>query len=266
MKDWKEIVRQEVERVLSEYLAREKPPSTTEGVTSKELIILFSGTRWPEDQFFNQLAALAESGPRLVCVASQTFHAAHSLSWESRAFPPNATRVVSPPEKWLYEAAKEADAVVVACLSLNSAAKLSLGIADSVPTILIRQALEHGKPVLVAEESTVIRQAAILPNAPPKLRRLAEDAYHGVAELGVRFVAPADLCRALAETFYVPVNETPKRLAKTRPTKRRVFVTSEDIWKVSARGEKQIIVPEDAVVTDEARDYAKRVGVEILRQ
>lgn len=266
MKDLQEIVRREVERVLAEHLLCGKMRGARGGEASKTLVVLFSGSRWPEDQLFNQLAALTENGHRLICVASYTFHALHGSRWEGTVLPRGTERIANPDEKWLIETAKGSDAVLVACLSLNSAAKLSAGIADSAPTILIRQALELGKPVVVAEESTTIRQAAVSPSAPPKLRRLAEDAYHGVAELGVKFVAAPELSRAVGEIFYVPVNETPERLAKTRPSKQRVFVTSEDVWKASARGHKQIIVPEDAVVTDEARDYAKRVGVEILRQ
>lgn len=266
MKDLQDIIRREVKHVLAEYLARGKMQAKAGEGAAKTLVVLFSGARWPEDQLFNQLAALAESGRRLVCVTSQTFHTFHGLRLEGTILPRGTERVANPDEKWLNEIARITDAVVVACLSLNSAAKLSAGIADSAPTILIRDALELGKPVVVAEESTTIRQAAVSPNAPPKLRRLAEDAYHGVAELGVRFVAAAELSRAVGEIFYVPVNETPERLAKTRPFQQRVFVTSEDVWKASARGQKQILVPDVAVVTDEARDYAKRIGVEIMRQ
>ncbi|MGC8742179.1 MAG: hypothetical protein ACP5QZ_01940 [Candidatus Sumerlaeaceae bacterium] len=265
MADLREIIRAEVERVLAEFLAK-GGGSKRSRRESRLLVVLFSGTRWPADAVFGQLEALVERGYRLVCVLSESFRSCQEQRFAALRLPRGIDVLAQQADAQILDLAKQGDAVVAACFSANSAAKLSAGIFDSVPTVLVRAFLELAKPVIVAEDSAVLRESAAPPSAPPKLRRLAEDAYHGLAEMGVRFVAPTDLERAVDQAFFVPVNETPERLAKTRPTKQRMFVTSEDVWKALSQGHKQLIVTEDAVVTDEARDHARRVGLEILRQ
>jgi len=265
VKDLREIVKAEVERVLAEFLAREASTGA-QGAQSRALLVLFSGTRWPEPIVFDQLTALAQAGHRLTCVLSHSFRSLFGNRMAQSMFAPGISCAAEADEPQLHALTKQADALLVACLSPNSAAKLTLGLADSLPTIALRLALEAGKPVIVAEDSAALRQNAVPAGAPPKLRRLAEDAFHGLSEMGVRFVPASELGRAVDAAFFVPVNETPERLAKTRPRKQRMFVTTEDVWKAASQGHKQLVVPEDAVITDEARDQARRVGLEILRQ
>lgn len=265
MGDLRDIVKAEVERVLAEFLAN-RAGSAASSPGEHTLVIVFSGNRWPSDALFDQLAALAERGCQMDCVLSETFSALFGERFAALRLPKRLEVHSHPSEGLLLSLAKRGEAAIAACLSSNAAAKLSAGIFDSIPTVILRAFLESGKPVIVAEDSAVLRESSAPPSAPPKLRRLAEDAYHGLAEMGVRFVSPTELVRAIDSAFYVPVNETPERLAKTRPHKRRMFVTSEDVWKAASQGHKQMIVPDDAIITDEARDHAQRLGLEIVRQ
>ncbi len=267
MPNLEEIVREEVRRVLSEFLAKERASAAASCLaTSQTLAIVFSGTRWPADALWDQLRELVARGYRGEVVVSRTFAELFGQRLAGTHLPGLALQPRLRSESELLELAKRADACVAAALSPTAAAKLTLGISDSIPSATLRAFLELAKPVIVAEDSASLRLNAVAQGAPPKLRRLAEDAYHGLAEMGVSFSPPQDLMKAVERAFFVPVNETPERLARVRPTKQRIFVTSEDVWKASTQGLKELIIPADAVVTDEARDHAQRVGLTILRQ
>lgn len=259
-----DIVREEVRRVVAELLRR-RGGETSRG-QERTLAVLFCGTRWPGEDLFGQLEALAARGTVLEALASETFRNFHGERLAERWRTDAQWRLLpGGSESELVALAKRCDALVIGALSCNTATKVALGIADSVPSSAIRLFLEGGKPVVVAEDSAAFRAEAVAPAAPPKLRRLAEDAVQGLSEMGVRFAETQSLVAVLDEVFHVPVNETPERLAKTRPSMRRMFVTSEDVWAAASRGQRELVLPADAVITDEARDHARRLGLEIVR-
>ena len=264
----RDIIRQQVVDVLTEYLER-RPRAHGENNTSsaqkKVFVVLFSGRRYPSDAFFEQLNALAADGAEFKIVPSLSFHALRG-EWLAAQNLPSSGYLLAPPlsENDLTALGKTADALLIGTLSPQSAAKATAGIEDSIPSFLIRFFLEQGKPVIVAEDSAELRQTAVPPAAPPRLRRLAEDAYHGLSEMGIRFCEPRHLQKAVHEAFYTPINETPERLAKVKPSVSREFITSEDVWKAASQGKRELLVSPNTVITDEARDHARRLGVEIL--
>jgi len=264
--DLRDIIREEVMRVLAAYERRgHTGDAPSARGTPRCVAVLFSGWRWPAEPCFEQLSTLAARGMQLEFVVSDSFRELFAERLAAQGVVPPAA-IVPRREPELLALGRRADACIAAGLSPTAATKLTTGISDSIPTILVRSCLENAKPVIVAEDSATLRANAVAPGAPPKLRRLAEDAYQGLAEMGVHFTAPSELAATLDRVFFVPVNETPERLARTRPHKQRMFVTAEDVWKASTQGHRQMVLPADAVVTDEARDHARRIGIEIVRE
>jgi len=256
------LVRETVMRVLAEF---GKGTAASPYVsTRKHFVVLFSGTREPDDAVFDHCAALAARGQTLSVVASQTYSLTVGIEGirvrlrGARDFIENAGEVA------LRTLSSQSEALIIASLSLNSAAKIALGIADSIPTRLVSHFVEQGKPVIVALDLAAVRQFCFgQAEVPPRLVRAAEDHFHALEQLGLRFVAPSELEAAVDEAFHVPVNETPERLARVRPQKRRQFITAEDVWRAASRGAKELVHEVDAIITDEARDSARRYGIEL---
>jgi hypothetical protein len=82
-------------------------------------------------------------------------------------------------------------------------------------------------------------------------------------QIGIQFIDTASLARIVQAHFTPVVNETPARLARTRPTQKREFVTAEDVWRVASHGGKVLNHARDAIITDQARDQAAMKGIEL---
>jgi hypothetical protein len=256
------LVRETVVRVLSEFENGTQAPLRV--ATRKHLALLFSGAREPDDAVFDHCAALAARGHTLSVVASQSYAVLVGLERARIRLRGAQEFIENAGEAALHTLSNQCDALIIASLSLNSAAKIAVGIADSIPTRLVSYFVEQGKPVIVALDLATVRQFCFgQAVVPPRLVRAAEDHFHALEQLGLRFVPPSELEAAVDEAFHVPVNETPQRLARVRPQKRRQFITAEDVWRAASRGAKELVHEPDAIITDEARDSAQRYGIHL---
>lgn len=243
-----------------------KTPAPDAGAPgARNLLLVFCGVDIPADDFFAQAATLAQQGSTLTAVISHSF-AQHHASDVVQNRLGSAKVHVSPDEPSLARLVSAASAVVAPGLCTNSVAKVAAGIEDSTPTIVLLSALRSGKPVIIGEDIAGILPALLdkFPALPPALQRTYENAYHRVQQMGVQFVPVTQLVASVGARFEVPKNDTPERLARTRPTQKREFVTVEDVANAVARGSKEITHQRSAYVTDEARDYASARGV-VLR-
>lgn len=231
------------------------------------LVSVLMGHDPVNQEYFSQLSSLARQGFALVVVASRTFTQFHATALQN--LPAGATLHPEPDhEPGLFALVDGAAGVVAHSLSANSAAKIAAGINDSVPSRVFARALPQGKPVFVAQDIAAAgrQYAEANASAPPPVTRAFEDSLHRIQQFGVRFVDCAGLSEAVQAAFYVPVNETPERLARTRPTMKREFITAEDVWKAFAAGHKELVFSASAVVTDQAREYAEGRGVTLRVQ
>lgn len=227
------------------------------------LLVLFSSREPVSETFFTQLKALASQNYSFLAVFSRTFTSFHPPQEILAHMPKNTQHVISLAEQELAAAAESCRAVLAPNLSLNTAAKLAVGICDSSPTCIITDALVNGRLVFVARD--LAEMSAAVPRqftaAPPAFVRTAEDHLRKVQQLSVQFVSADALSSAVIRAFTPVQNETPERLAKTRPIRKREFITAEDVWKVVSRGQKELVHSRDAIVTDQAREYAQSRGV-----
>ena len=274
-----EQLRARVRVLVVEALARPHAPqaesTVVTGVSSvatppplRSLLLLFTGRGAVLPDFLAQTAELARQGWTLGAVFSFSFKRFFAPDDILRQLPAGTVLVGSNCERELGAAIAGYSGVVMPDISLNTAGKVARGFDDSVPSFILTRMIVGGSPAFVARSLPTLgaELAASNPAAPPAFLRNAEDHWHRLQALGVNFVETPALAAAVAGAFHVPVNDTPERLARTRPSPKRQFVTAEDVWRVAARGGKELVHPRDAVVTDHARDAAETKGIELREE
>lgn len=255
-------------RICEEVIAavRAMEERTTKAPSGRrQVVLLFMSRSMPESDFFAQVATLGKQGFVFGAALSSSF-ASFNPAAALLANLPSGTRLISSAEADLAHAAKAADALIAPTISANTAAKVANGIEDSIPSVLMTDVLLSGKPVCIGRELATFGRSysEAHPAIPPAMFGTIESNLHKLQHLGVRFVCPAGLAECVAGQFQEFKNETPERLARTRPSPKRVFVTAEDVWEATSGGKKELVHPRDAIVTDQAREYAVTRGI-ILR-
>lgn len=240
---------------------RKREAAPTSPPTGKSVIVLFTSDQLPGDDFFAQISSLASQGYRTVAALSHSFTQFHGTSVMDR-LPKGAGLLQADSEIQHRNAMLTADALLAPLLSSNTAAKIALGIEDSLPSRLVRGMLATGKPVCIGTDLPGHRQMLLdhTPGAPPAIVRVAEDHLHSVQQMGVRF-ASGNLAGCLTDILRPEVNETPERLARQKSPAKREFVTAEDVWNAMSRGQKELLYGRGAVITDEAHEYAASRGI-----
>ncbi len=147
------------------------------------------------------------------------------------------------------------DLVVVQPLSLNSLAKIALGIRDSLPATLVQTALASGKPVFISRSTIDAATAGGHPHLVKLYRRYWNDVVDGM----VTAFAPDSLGETLEAWFRRRRKLT--RLASKRQPGRAVITRDEvrEAWQAMV----PLIIPRDSLLTDLAREEAAALGVDI---
>jgi hypothetical protein len=264
--DLRALVREEVIRALqrAEGLLPQRPgPPAPAKAGSRMLTVLFTGRTAPSGDFLVQMADLSQRGYALGCALSYTFKQFLTPEEALRALPSPTTHLVSDSEREWQSWLAASNALILPFVSLNTAAKSAAGIEDSMPTFILLSHLRAAKPVISCPDMSqiAVRIREQFAGAAPAMAHTAERNLHALQQMGVQFVPVTDVAAAVARAFHVEPNETPQRLAKTRPFPKREFITAEDVPSAMRAGLKTLTHSRDAIVTAEARDQAARLGV-----
>lgn len=156
---------------------------------------------------------------------------------------------------------KDTDLTLVPVFTLNTAAKVAHGIADTLVATLIMDSLLTGRPVFAARDAcdpaNPMRAKLGMDKAAPAYRALLTGNLERLAEFGVRLIGVTELAATvLGETR--PKEVVPETVSTTftgRVLSRTDVATFEgSVLKVSA----------GTLVTPLARDLARERGIEIV--
>ncbi|MCX7718134.1 MAG: hypothetical protein N2111_07000 [Candidatus Sumerlaeaceae bacterium] len=265
--DLRALVREEVLRALQRAEAQLSPqrpgPPAAAQTGGHMLTVLFTGRLAPSADFLAQMADLGQRGYALGCAFSNSFKQFLSPDEILRSLPAAATHLASDSEREWQSWLAASSALILPLVSLNTAAKSAAGIEDSMPTFILLSHLRAAKPVISCPDMSqiAVRIREQFAGAAPAMAHTAERNFHALQQMGVQFVPVLDVAAAVGRAFHVEPNETPQRLAKTRPFPKREFITAEDVHSAMKAGLKTLTHSRDAIVTAEARDQAARLGV-----
>ena len=166
-------------------------------------------------------------------------------------FPPPATAIVP------SEALKQIRAVFLVYPSLALMARTALGLGDDFGALLILQALSSATPVLAIRSKLLPSDSiAPLPNSPQALIRQYEKT---LGDWGVRWINEERIFPLMEQLMEDPLTGLEKKeLRRNNP--KRIIVTGEDVEERIRRGERQWVLPADAIITSVAQETAEKKG------
>lgn len=174
------------------------------------------------------------------------------------------------PERWL-SALKEAEAVTVPLLSLNSVSKLSLLIADDLVSNVLLHSLLLGKPLVLAKDGadpdSEGRRALGFHQGNSTLNNLMRQRLKILEELGCILTGVGMLadtvCSVIENGALRQIPAHHRLSARPSITVSGQVATSGDVVSAHRKGANLNVGPA-GLVTPLARDLAARFGVELV--
>lgn len=261
----RDLIRREVIAALERFEQSRGAATARTAPSITRILLLFMSPAAPSPDFLAQVQTLARPGGlKFSALFSYTFKRFHKPETILTSLPQGTDYLASHCEQQLLPEIECADMLIAPVLSANTAAKLAFGINDSVPLLALTNLLRRTKPVFIGQEldASIIQLEKQSPGLPAAMLHNLEGHLRKVKQMGAQFVAETRLAAEIDALLHPAVNETPERLARQRPAApKRVFITVEDVWEARNAGKKEIFHSRSAVVTDEARDYARANGI-----
>ena len=177
-----------------------------------------------------------------------------------------------------------ADMFVIATMSVNTAAKLAVGITDTVLLSLVNHGFMAGTPVVAAKNACdpddPQRAAIGMGKSSPKYREMLNNNIETLRDFGMKVVSGKDLYATcvggtpveandlIVEKTAMPVEKEPvvKQILAVNNSEcvlDKNVISRVDILK--ARGSNVIKIPSGSILTGYAADAAKEFGLQIIR-
>lgn len=184
-------------------------------------------------------------------------------------------------QKELYETA---NMLVIATMSVNTAAKLAVGITDTVLLSIVNHGFMAGIPVVAAKNACdpddPQRAAIGMGKSSPKYRQMLNNNIETLRDFGMKVVSGKDLYATcvggtpteandlIVEKAAVPEKKEPV-LNQTSLSNKGVCVIDKNVISrvdiLKAQGSDVVKIPTGSILTGYAADAAKEFGLQIIR-
>ncbi len=260
----------QVQRLVAEVIARLAVRLGADGGRGL-LIGVCTGATVDLGQAAGQLRNLIWQGHRLqLCFSKAAEGLSGQLIEEQLAGLPHVARI--DPAQWLTTL-REARAVVVPLLSVNTLSKLALLLADNLPTNLILHALFMGKPVVIARNGADPhrpgRRELEFDKGNRTLQAALLERLNTVGSYGCTITDTGELSDTvmtlLGESFAgMPKAKDSSCPPASPPAAGEKVITAARVAHAHRRGAHLKIAP-GMLVTPLARELASRLGVGLLK-
>ena len=142
---------------------------------------------------------------------------------------------------------------------LNIMAQVSLGLTPDFASFLIFNFLLRQKPVLGIQNQQFL-------NFPPcSLKSLIHKYTKILADWGLLWISQEELFAFIRNKLEPGYPDTEKIGNNAGTPSKRLIVTQEDVFRRIKKGEKQWLVPDNAIVTSLAWEIAEKHGFTIKK-
>ncbi len=247
-----EVIDLIVERVLEKLKQREK-----------QALVIFNGSFTGLKESLVQLKKMQERNWKLKVVLSKGAgylfdpgHLKKELSLQEIS--------IEGRDKNLHSLYKDHSLLILPTLTKNSAAKIALGIADSLTTSLVSRFIMRGLPIIAAKDACIPEERKKTPSDYLNMFRNYSDKLES---FGLKLVKTDGIFRAVSENEPGSVHHFfPETAVKPQPQKicGKKIVTQSDILDAVDTG-RVLNVQAKAIITPLAMETANDAGVKIVR-
>ncbi|MDK2919264.1 MAG: hypothetical protein PWQ37_1997 [Candidatus Petromonas sp.] len=168
--------------------------------------------------------------------------------------------------KGMKDLYSDIDMMIIPTLTLNSAAKIALCIADTLTTNLVAHGIMEGIPIIACRDACDLRNETRLKlgmNKTPKTYLNKVDEYLNTIEsYGIKLVSADKLYNCATGKSDSQLKNEKKSSGNSVVLNKKV-ISRGDIIKASSRG-NTMIVSENSIITSFAKDAAKELGIKIV--
>lgn len=166
-----------------------------------------------------------------------------------------------------------AKAILIFQPSLPFLAGIVTGAGNDAVSMRLMQTLVSGKPVLGIGGKSVIQPfepegklsegsaAATAARAREGLESLYRQYARTLGGWGVDWVEPEELYKFIER--HMGGAPAPEKSSSAPAAKQRLIITGDDVMERIRRGEKDLPLPPDAIITDIAREIAEKHGIKM---
>ncbi|MHC1681536.1 MAG: flavoprotein [Clostridiaceae bacterium] len=240
-----------IDTLVNEVLKRlNNPPKTA--------LVLFTGLSENLDEIVNEVNKLKDDGWNLNVILPKSLQ--QGISEDERFSKLNADQLYKENQNIDEEKLlKGIEVLVIPILTIDTLAKVSLGIADTTATKLLAKGIMMGTPMVSAKDACDIenfekfnvRYSKIPKAYVKKFKGYMED----LQEYGVKFVDSKSLYKTLSN------NVESKNQSEFFISKK--IISAEDVILAHGKGVKIVKIEGTTIVTLLAKDTARELGVEI---
>lgn len=166
------------------------------------------------------------------------------------------------------------ECILIPILTINTAAKIALGIADTPATHLISNALLGGIPIIAAKDACNPgeRMGSRAGLGAQNYARVLENHLKSLEDFGIRLVpcenlyeaAPAQIDKTDAAGKAAVGRTDAADRSQTNGSAKVRMITKEDIVSAKRNGSLRITLDKKTKITPYAREAAGELGVEII--
>lgn len=285
-----EIIRALVRKELDRQLAKRQTVKSSE---KKAILVILSGGDVLINNLLTQLALLDQKYS-LSIVTTRNFQEIVPIS-ELQRHIPEAKIVESVASAETIPFIKSHQVLLLPLLSSLLAAKIALGLTDSLPSILVLQALLLEKPVLATKEvvtslwglSEPAGESAPTEGEPPawsgvqtapaalqtgiphtpaaaRIRGLYQSYLRTLEQWGVKFTMVDHLAVDTEKLLSTPAPPRKPLSAIERSPQHRQIITRDDLLELHRQGINEVRIQSTAIITDAAREFAYDHSIRLI--
>lgn len=238
------------------------------GLPARRVLVLFSGATCGIQAGLEAIGRMGRAGHHVTVVLSP---AAGALTGEDRVRAAGAQQVIGP-GVWADAPGlvRASDLVLLPTLSMNLAARLALGLLDSLVSTLAIGALLAGKPVIAVRDGADPEGAAgriFGAHGAPALRARLQGNLKTLAAYGIELVSESDFLAAVERHLVAPgkVPATATRSGNgscSGMITQTGIVTQTDLAAIEPGG--ILHLSPGSRLTPLAFDHARRLGIQIV--
>ena len=262
MKPIESIPKELIDRIVEEVFIRLRDKM-------KKATVLFTGGAYGFQESIVQIRHLLEDGWDLKVLLTKS--AEHVLTAEliQKELGGLSSVYVERDVKGLKPYYDGISVLIIPTLTLNTAVKISLGLADNMATNLVSHAIMKGIPIIAAKNGCdllhPIREEMKLHRAPASYKERMDGCLQTLESYGIKLIETGSLYKAVRKQV-ISVVKNEKKQAVTVPGKifNKRVLTRIDIIDANQKA-VNLHIPASTIVSPLAAETAKELGVEIIK-